>query len=89
VSCVDHAKVVEFSAPAETIILLASDGFTALISDYGVYDAAGLVEAAMTKGLPSLLEELRAIESNDPNGKLFARYKKSDDATAVLVQILP
>lgn len=89
VSCVDHAKSAEFSAPAETIILLASDGFTALISDYGVYDAAGLVEAAMTKGLTSLVEELRTIESSDPTGKQFARYKKSDDATAVLVKILP
>lgn len=87
--CVDHAKSAEFSAPAETIILLASDGFTALISDYGVYDAAGLVEAAMTKGLTSLVEELRTIESSDPTGKQFARYKKSDDATAVLVKVLP
>ncbi len=89
VGCVDHAKVVQFTAPVGTIILLASDGFTALISDYGVYDAAGLVRAAKSKGLSSLMTELRDIESEDPSGKQFARYKKSDDATAILVQILP
>ena len=89
VNCVDHAKSAEFDAPAGTIILLASDGFTALISDYGVYDAAGLVSAAKSKGLSSLVKELRAIESEDPTGKQFARYKKSDDATAILVEILP
>lgn len=89
VGCVDHAKVVEFSAPVGTVILLASDGFTALISDYGVYDAAGLVEAAQDKGLTRLMAELRDIESSDPTGKQYARYKKSDDATAILVKILP
>ncbi len=89
VGCVDHAKVVEFSAPVGTVILLASDGFTALISDYGVYDAAGLVEAAQDKGLTHLMAELRDIESSDPSGKQFARYKKSDDATAILVKISP
>ena len=89
VNCVDHAKVGEFSAPTGTVILLASDGFTALVSDYGMYDAAGLVSAAKSIGLSSLMTELREIESNDPSGKQFARYKKSDDATAILVQILP
>lgn len=89
VDCVDHATLAQFDAPAGTIILLASDGFTALISDYGVYDAAGLVDAAVAKGLPRLLTELRDIENTDPTGKQYARYKKSDDATALLVKILP
>jgi serine/threonine protein phosphatase PrpC len=85
--CVDRAKCASFTVDKDTLILLASDGFTALITDYAVYDAAGLVAAAIEKGLAALLAELRAIEAQDPDGAKFARYKKSDDATAVLIRI--
>jgi len=66
-------------------LLLASDGFLALVSDYGAYDPAGLLAAAKTKGLKALGDEIRAIESVDPLGEKFARFKKSDDATALLL----
>ena len=69
-------------APA-TLLLLASDGFLALATDYGAYDATGLMAAARDKGLAALGEELRAIENADPMGEKFARFKKSDDATAL------
>ena len=69
------------------LLLLASDGFLALASDYDAYDAAGLVTAAKEKGLAALGEELRAIEAADPEGEKFARFKKSDDATALLLEI--
>ena len=69
------------------LLLLASDGFLALASDYGAYDAAGLIAAAKSKGLAVLGEELRAIENDDAGGDRFARFKKSDDATALLLEI--
>ena len=68
-------------------LLLATDGFLALASDYGAYDAAGLLTAAKTKGLKALGDEIRAIESADALGDKFARFKKSDDATALLLQV--
>jgi hypothetical protein len=68
-------------------LLLATDGFLALASDYGVYDAVGLLSAAKTKGLKALGDEIRAIENADALGETFARFKKSDDATALLLQI--
>ena len=68
-------------------LLLASDGFLALASDYGAYDAAGLLAAAKTKGLKALGDELRAIENADALGDRFARFKKSDDATALLLMV--
>jgi hypothetical protein len=70
-----------------TLLLLASDGFLALATDYGAYDAMGLVTAAKAKGLAALGEELRAIENADAMGEKFARFKKSDDATALLLEI--
>jgi hypothetical protein len=46
-----------------------------------------LVTAAKSKGLAALGQELRAIESADPMGEKFARFKKSDDSTALLLEV--
>jgi hypothetical protein len=81
-----HAGSRRVTAPAGTLVLLASDGFLALASDYGAYRAQALVEAAQEKGLKALGEELRALEESDADGRRFPRLKKSDDATAVLLK---
>ena len=83
----DHVRGKHIDAPAGTALLLASDGFLALASDYGLYDAETLVEAAKTKGLEALGRELRLTEESDPEGLRFPRFKKSDDATAVLLRL--
>jgi len=70
-----------------TKLLLASDGFLALASDYGAYGADNLMHAAVKKGLKVLGEELRAIEAGDAGGDKFPRFKKSDDATALLLRL--
>jgi hypothetical protein len=67
--------------------LLCTDGFSALSDVYGAYDAAGLVRAALDKGLAALAVELRAIEADDGEGKAHPRWKRSDDATALLVRL--
>ena len=33
-------------------------------------------------------DELREVEAEDPNGARFPRFKKSDDATALLLEIV-
>ena len=72
--------------PGSTL-LLATDGFLALASDYGAYSADGLMAAAMEKGIAALGTELRAIEAGDTGGEKFPRFKKSDDATALLLRL--
>jgi len=86
--CADHAQSLAFAAPTGTQMLLVSDGFLALASDYNRYDADGLLEAASSEGLRALYNELRDIENADPEGRKFPRFKKSDDATAVLLKIV-
>lgn len=71
----------------DALILIASDGFLALVSDYEAYDMQALMAAAANKGLEALGGELRAIEDADPLGEKFPRFKKSDDATAVLLRV--
>jgi hypothetical protein len=83
----DHVRGKRVDAEDGTTVLLASDGFLALASDYGLYDAETLVAAARTKGLEALGRELRTTEEGDPEGLRFARFKKSDDATAVLLRL--
>lgn len=69
-------------------ILLLTDGFLALASDYGAYSADSLMTAALSHGLVPLGEELRAIEAGDGGGDRFPRFKKSDDATALLLRMV-
>ena len=80
------ARGVMKVAPS-SYLLLASDGFLALASDYGAYSADGLMAAALEKGLAALGAELRAIEAGDAGGDRFPRFKKSDDATALLLRL--
>jgi hypothetical protein len=87
VGAASHASRRIVKVKPGATLLLASDGFLALASDYGAYGVEGLMAAAMDKGLKALGEELRAIESGDAGGDRFPRFKKSDDATALLMKI--
>jgi len=69
-------------------ILLLTDGFLALASDYGAYSVDSLMDGARSKGLAALGGELRAIEADDRGGDKFPRFKKSDDATALLLKVV-
>jgi hypothetical protein len=86
-ACADHAKQGRANVAPGTIVLLASDGFLALASDYERYTPDTLLAAAEARGLAELGAELRAIESGDPEGLRFPRFKRSDDATALLLVV--
>jgi hypothetical protein len=86
-ACAEHAHSQALKAAAGDLLLLATDGFLTLISDYERYDPKGLIEAAEADGLERLGRELRRIERADPDGKNYPRFKKSDDATAILLRI--
>jgi hypothetical protein len=85
---IDHVSRAHVAAPDGTIVLLVTDGFLALASDYDRYGIDALLEAAQSRGLAALGNELRAVEDSDPEGKRFPRFKKSDDATAMLLRVL-
>ncbi|MGN6517533.1 MAG: hypothetical protein ACTHLR_17035 [Rhizomicrobium sp.] len=87
VRAADHVSAKRIEAPRGSVLLLCSDGFLALASDYNAYDANSLVAAAQTKGLTTLCEELRAIERGDAEGRKYPRFKTSDDSTALLLRV--
>ena len=77
---------LQVSAPATG--LLCSDGFADLVDSYGRYSAAALIDAAKSHGVKALVEEIRTIERKvDPDGLTYPRFKQSDDATALLVEL--
>lgn len=86
-ACADHAKQARIAAAPGARLLLASDGFLALASDYESYTPESLFAAACTRGLAPLGEELRRIEAGDPDGLRYPRFKRSDDATALLLRV--
>ncbi|MBU6372746.1 MAG: protein phosphatase 2C domain-containing protein [Alphaproteobacteria bacterium] len=85
--CADALRVRTVPLERPTHLLLATDGFAALSDVYGAYDPGGLVRAAVAEGLAPLLTELRAIETADRDGARHPRWKRSDDATAVLLRL--
>lgn len=88
-ACAAHARQAVHPAQSGARLLLATDGFLALAADYGRYTPETLMEAAESKGLKALGKELRTIEANDPEGRAFPRFKRSDDATALLLALVP
>jgi hypothetical protein len=83
--CAKHASEARLAPPEGSLMLLASDGFFALVSDYARYTMEELLAAAQARGLAALGKELREIEAADPKGVAYPRFKSSDDATALLL----
>ncbi len=86
-ACADHARAFAWELARPAHILLMTDGFSALVDRYRAYDAADLVRAALEIGLHELGRKLRAIEDADASATQHPRFKKSDDATALLMRL--
>ncbi|MEP9371748.1 hypothetical protein [Mesorhizobium sp. KR1-2] len=84
-----HLATERLQCAVPAVGLLCTDGFAALVDQYQRYSAGEFVAAARDGGLSVLLDELRRIERvEDPDGLKYPRFKMSDDATAVLFEIL-
>ncbi|GHD39915.1 hypothetical protein GCM10017083_02570 [Thalassobaculum fulvum] len=74
-------------AAAGTRVLLCTDGFYRLVDMYGLYDDDGLIRAALDGGLAALVGRLRGFEADAAENARFGRFKTSDDAAALLLEI--
>ncbi len=83
------AQLEQATVPADDIreFLLMTDGFYRLVDTYRVYSDEQVLAAALSGGLATLRDELRAIEDADPRCMTYPRVKVGDDATAVLGRI--
>jgi Protein phosphatase 2C len=80
-----HLQRLRFARTGPVTGLAMSDGFSALELKYKRYATDALIPAARAGGLAAMAGELRRIEEvEDPHGAAFPRFKRSDDATAIL-----
>ncbi len=78
---------VRLSGDSGTLALIMSDGFYRLVAPYGRYTDGELLEAAAGRGLGALLSELRDLEASPADDAEIGRFKTSDDATALLLEL--
>jgi hypothetical protein len=84
----DHVRIEMPAIRFPVVGLLCSDGFADIVDNYALHTAAALIDRAEHDGLEPLLAEIRRIERDiDPKGLQYPRYKRSDDASAVLVKL--
>jgi hypothetical protein len=85
--CADHARVWALRLKRPAHVLIATDGFAALVDRYRLFTSATLIETAIAEGLHALGLRLRAYETEDARGQKHPRWKRSDDATALLLRL--
>ncbi len=80
------SRTISFAGTARG--LLCTDGFSDLINLFDLYSAENLLDEAINHGLQPLLQQLRHLERTiDPQGLNYPRFKRSDDATALLFEV--
>lgn len=85
-----HVRLAGFPLSRPATGLIFSDGFGSLVFDYHRYDPADFVRRAAAEGLQPQLQEIRKIErEEDPGCLLWPRFKRHDDATAILFRAEP
>jgi len=63
---------------------VVSDGASRLVAPFALASWTEALDLMATEGPASLIDRVRAAEASDPRGERWARFKGSDDATAVL-----
>jgi len=86
-ACADHARTWTLALKRPAHLLLMTDGFSALADRYRIYEPSALIRAAIGSGLQDLGRELRAVETADASHARYPRFKRSDDATALLLRL--
>ena len=83
----DHIAYQSCEAPAGTKVLVMTDGYYRLVSPYGRYTDEQLIDAVVARGLGELMRELRGMETSAADDAAIGRFKTSDDATALLLEV--
>lgn len=85
-------RAVRAHWPRSTVraALLASDGVSCGVDDYGLYpNWSAVLEQARRDGARAVLDRVRAAEESDPDGRRWPRPKRHDDQALALVRFSP
>jgi hypothetical protein len=79
-----HAVTGSAPRAATDRIALLSDGASCLVDKYGLASWGDLMDLLAREGAEEVIARVRAAEASDPDGSRWPRYKRSDDATAII-----
>ncbi|TDQ05531.1 protein phosphatase 2C domain-containing protein [Labedaea rhizosphaerae] len=81
-----HAITARWPREQVRAVLMASDGMSCGVEDYGLFaDWSAVLESVRTQGAQAVLRQVRDAERGDPDGTRWPRPKVHDDKTLVLV----
>jgi hypothetical protein len=82
----DEARTARWPRPEVDAVLLASDGVSCAVDDYGLFTWPQVLTSATDHGPAAVLTSVTDAERTDPDGSRWPRPKRHDDKALVLVQ---
>lgn len=83
----EHAKVGQISLDGFQCAAMMSDGVSRLVAPFQQTDWPGILTLAQGIGPVALIRQIRTLESADAERTRWPRFKSSDDATIVLINV--
>lgn len=81
-----RARTASWPRTDVTTALLATDGVSCGVDDYGLFDWPDVLALATEAGPTAVLDAVRAAETADPDGVRWPRAKRHDDQTLAVVR---
>ncbi|MEY9839570.1 protein phosphatase 2C domain-containing protein [Streptacidiphilus sp. EB103A] len=78
-----HAVVHSWDRNQLGAVLVATDGVSCAVDEYGMFTWESLAEACRSHGPASVVDSVHQEEAQDPNAVLYPRYKPHDDKALV------
>lgn len=83
----DHIHTERITVDPNEPIILMSDGFTRALEMFDAMDEAKLYQTILSNGVSYVGERLRQREADDASCRRYPRFKKSDDATCLVLSM--
>ncbi|MFC4001787.1 protein phosphatase 2C domain-containing protein [Prauserella oleivorans] len=80
-----HAVCVSWPRRDVEAVLLATDGVSVGVDDYGLFDWPDVVDLARGEGAKAVLDAVRRAELADPDGVRWPRVKQHDDQALAVI----
>jgi hypothetical protein len=84
-----HVETGAIQSERPVTALLMSDGFYRAVDTFHLVAEDRLLTWAKDDGLSVILAEVRRLEDEDPECARYPRFKPKDDATALLLEMMP
>ncbi|MEV7011939.1 protein phosphatase 2C domain-containing protein [Streptosporangium sp. NPDC051022] len=83
----DNAYTGKIAVSDVQRIAIFTDGASRAVDTFGEMDWKTCLDYLQEHGPRGLIRHVRQIEADDPEGKKWPRFKKSDDATVAVIQM--